>query len=77
MTYRSKKLEALIEGRPQVLIHNGKVYEEVMKRACLTHHELNVALRDAGCASVAEVHMAVLENTGAISVVPKSNMKGD
>src|ERR1700709_541142 len=23
-TYRSKKLEALIEGRPEVLIHNGR-----------------------------------------------------
>src|SRR5713101_6577447 len=24
-TYRSKRAEALIEGRPQVLIHNGKL----------------------------------------------------
>src|SRR3954471_19715074 len=29
-TFRSKKLEAIIEGRPQVLIHNGKLFEEVM-----------------------------------------------
>jgi uncharacterized membrane protein YcaP (DUF421 family) len=55
------------------LIHNGKIFEEVMKRANLTHHELNGALRDAGCASASEVHMAVLENTGAISIVPKSS----
>src|SRR3984957_9169914 len=25
LTFKSKKLEALIEGRPQVIIHNGKV----------------------------------------------------
>jgi uncharacterized membrane protein YcaP (DUF421 family) len=73
ITYRSKSLEALIEGRPQVLIHNGKVYEGVMKGANLTHHELNAALRDAGCASVSDVHMAVLENTGAISIVPRTS----
>ncbi len=72
VTYRSKKLEALIEGRPQVVIHNGKIYEDVMKRAKLTHHELNAALRDAGCACASDVHMAILENTGAISVVPRS-----
>lgn len=72
ITYRSKKLEALIEGRPQVLIHNGKIFEEVMKHANLTHHELDAALRDAGCASASEVHMAVLENTGAISIVPRT-----
>src|SRR5881409_1871571 len=29
-TYRSKKMEAFIEGRPQVLIHNGKLFEAVM-----------------------------------------------
>ena len=73
ITYRSKKMEALIEGRPQVLIHNGKIFEDVMKRASLTHHELNAALRDAGCACASEVHMAILENTGAISVVPMKN----
>jgi uncharacterized membrane protein YcaP (DUF421 family) len=71
VTYRNKSLEAWIEGRPQVVIHNGKVYEAVMKRAKLTHHELNAALRDAGCACPSDVHMAILENTGAISVVPR------
>jgi uncharacterized membrane protein YcaP (DUF421 family) len=69
VTHRNKKLEALIEGRPQILIHNGKLFEEVMAKAQLTHHELNAALRRSGCSSVAEVHSAVLENNGAISVV--------
>jgi len=72
ITYRSKKLEALIEGRPQVLIHNGRVFEDVMKHANLTHHELNASLRNAGCSCPAEVHMAVLENNGAISIVPRT-----
>src|SRR5881628_801044 len=48
VTYKSKKLEAIIEGRPQVLVHNGKLFEDVMARAKLTHHELNAALRQAG-----------------------------
>src|SRR6202521_2649263 len=34
-TYRSKKLEATIEGRPQVLIHNGVLFEDVMASAQL------------------------------------------
>lgn len=73
LSYRSKRLEALIEGRPQVLIHNGKIFEDVMKRANLTHHELNAALRAAGCTCALDVQMAILENTGAISVVPRAN----
>jgi len=71
VTHRSKKLEGLIEGRPQVLIHNGKLYQEIMTAARLTHHELHAALRQGGCACVDDVHMAVLENNGSISVVPK------
>jgi uncharacterized membrane protein YcaP (DUF421 family) len=71
-TFRSKRLEELIEGRPELLIHNGKLYEEVLTRTQLTRHELNAALRQAGCGCVDEVHTAVLENNGAISVVPKA-----
>ncbi len=71
-TYRSKAIEALIEGRPDVIIHNGTLYPSVMKRAKLTHHELNAALRQAGCSGINDVHTAVLENNGALSVVPKS-----
>jgi len=72
-TYRSKKLEALVEGRPQVLIHNGRLFHDVMTGAHLTQHELNAALRQAGCVTVDEVHYAVLENNGSISVVQKKD----
>ena len=69
-TYRSKRLEAIIEGHPEVLIHNGMLYHAVMAKAQLTQHELNAALRQAGCLTVDEVHSAILENNGSISVVP-------
>ena len=71
-TYKSKRLEALIEGRPQIVVHNGKVFEDVMARAQLTHHELQAALRQAGYACVEEVGTAVLENNGIISVVRRT-----
>ena len=59
-TYRSKKIEAIVEGRPQVLIHNGTLYEDVITKAHLTHHELAAALRKGGCGCVEEVHAAIL-----------------
>lgn len=70
-TFKSKKIESLIEGRPQILIHNGKLYEDVVTKARLTHHELAAAFRLAGVSCVEEVHSAILENSGEISVVPK------
>ena len=71
LTYRSKKLEGLLEGQPEVLIHNGRLFEKAMARAQLTHHELNAALRQAGCSCASEVHFAVLENNGSISVTSR------
>jgi uncharacterized membrane protein YcaP (DUF421 family) len=70
-TFRSKRLEAIIEGRPQVLIHNGRLFEDVMDKSKLTHHELEAALRQAGCANIGDCHSAILENNGAVSVVQK------
>ena len=71
-TFRNKHLESLIEGRPQVVIHNGRIFEDVLRHAKLTHHELSAALRQAGCSCPEEVHTAVLENNGSISVVTRS-----
>jgi uncharacterized membrane protein YcaP (DUF421 family) len=72
-TFRSKRLELLLEGRPEVLIHNGRLFEDVMARAQLTHHELNAALRLAGCVCIEDVRSAFLENNGAISVVSRKD----
>jgi uncharacterized membrane protein YcaP (DUF421 family) len=74
LTYRNKTLEVVIEGRPQILIHNGRLFEDEMQRAKLTHHELNAALRKSGCESVDDVHTAILENSGVVSVVPRKKM---
>ena len=76
LTFRSRKAEEFIEGRPQVLIHDGKLSEDVMTSARLTHHELHAALRRAGCAHVEEVKLAMLENNGAISVMTRRSPSG-
>jgi uncharacterized membrane protein YcaP (DUF421 family) len=72
-TYRSKWLEGIIEGRPVLLIHDGKVNYRSLSKVQLTHHELMAALRAAGCANPEKVLCATLENTGSITVVQKSN----
>lgn len=45
----------LIEGHPEIVIHNGKVLQIAMTRTKLTHRELNAAIREAGCASIDDV----------------------
>jgi uncharacterized membrane protein YcaP (DUF421 family) len=72
ITFRSKRIEALIEGRPVIVIHDGKIDQGAMERVMMTKHELEAALRAAGCAGPEEVRFAVLENNGHVSVIPKS-----
>lgn len=72
-TLKSKRVAALVEGQPQVLIHNGKLYTAALDQAGLTQHELHAAMRQAGCGTVEDVHYAVLENNGSISVIRRKD----
>lgn len=70
-TFRSKRLAVIVEGEPQILIHNGRLNPRVMKQERITHHELMAALRDGGYLAIDEVQVAILENNGKISVQPR------
>ena len=71
LAFKSKTVELIIEGRPQILIHNGELFEDVLKREKLSRHELMAALRGAACDNIEDVRIAVLENNGRISVTPR------
>lgn len=75
ITFASKKAEHLIEGVPEVLVHNGKVYENTLADAQLTHHELMAAVRSEGFSDLAELRAVILEIDGSISVIPKTANK--
>ena len=70
-TYRNKTFARLVDGVPEVIIHNGKIIETRMNREQITHHELETALRQAGCSGVHDVQFAVLETNGAITVIKR------
>ena len=76
-TLRSRRIESLVERRPQVLIHDGRLFEDVLAGASLTHEDLHAALRQAGCAGIHEVRAAVLEKNGVISVVARGEFRRD
>ena len=68
LVFKSKWVEALVEGNPKLLIRNGILNEEAMRSELLTHHELSAALRAAGCSDIEHVRSATLENNGQITV---------
>jgi uncharacterized membrane protein YcaP (DUF421 family) len=73
LTFHSRTLSRIIEGRALVLVKDGKVIEKARRFAMMTREELLAALRAGDCQCVEEVHYAMLENTGEITVVKKRN----
>jgi uncharacterized membrane protein YcaP (DUF421 family) len=68
LTYKSKHVERLVEGRAQIIVHDGKLFEDVMSEASITRDELESTLRESGFFDLKEVRLAILENNGKISV---------
>lgn len=68
ISYKNKRVEKLIEGRPQVLVHEGKIFEDVMAEAKLTRLELDTTLRQSGFFDLHEVKLAILETNGKVTV---------
>lgn len=73
LTRRSRKIEKLVDAEAEILIHNGKLRPGALEKAGLTHHELMSALRGSDCATIDEVHTAILETTGRITVLTRKN----
>jgi uncharacterized membrane protein YcaP (DUF421 family) len=71
MSLRSKRFRDLLEGRPSILIKNGKLNRKEMKRQRYNLDDLMVQLRENGIRSVADVEFAILETSGKLSVFEK------
>ena len=72
ITYRSKRARRLLELQPTLLIHNGRILEEHLRRERVTLDDLLAALRRNGLVEPRQVRFAVMEENGAISVVPRA-----
>lgn len=65
---RSRPLRDYMESRPRVLVREGRVDFDALRRERTTRRELYAELRMKGARSLSQVHCAVLEVTGDISV---------
>lgn len=72
VAYRSKRARRLLEAQPTLLIHNGRILQENLRRERITIDELLAALRRSGVVEPAKVRFAVLEENGSISVIPRA-----
>ena len=66
----SLRFRELMCGTPSILIRNGKLQQDAMRKNRYTLDELLEQLRGQGYVSVDEVRWAVLENSGQLSILP-------
>ena len=69
---KSLRFRRLISGEPTVIIRDGVICEDQLRRMSMTLNDLMESLRTAGVADPAEVAEAVLETGGQVTVFPKA-----
>lgn len=69
--YDHRKLEQLVEGQAVVLVENGNVYTDRMKKELITLEELEAAARKQGFESLGDVRQCILEPGGTLCFIAK------
>lgn len=72
LTTKCAYLKKLLDGKPSIVIFQGKIQKKEMERLRLSMEDLLCELRLKNISSVSEVDYAILEQNGQISVFPKN-----
>jgi uncharacterized membrane protein YcaP (DUF421 family) len=67
--YKSKVFRDLLQEKPQILIHNGKLDFKILSKLNISHDELKEVVREHGLEHFTDVKLAMLEIDGNISVI--------
>lgn len=71
LSYKSRRFEKLMEGEAKVLIADGKIDQEILKKFKITPNEVLECLREKEIESIEKVKRAVLETNDRITVIKK------
>jgi uncharacterized membrane protein YcaP (DUF421 family) len=75
LALKFNKLRGIICGRPVVLIENGKLLEDNFRKELYNLNDLIEQLRSSNIPNIADVEFAILETSGQLSVIPKSQKR--
>jgi uncharacterized membrane protein YcaP (DUF421 family) len=72
LSFRWGRARAVLEGMPIVVIQDGRVIEENLRRERMTQDELAEGMRLQQIARFEDVEWAILERNGSVSFIEKS-----
>jgi uncharacterized membrane protein YcaP (DUF421 family) len=70
LSQRSRRFEQVLQGRPAVLVSNGKLITRTLELERVTTDDLYAEMRHAGLSELSQVRWAVLEGDGKIAIIP-------
>jgi uncharacterized membrane protein YcaP (DUF421 family) len=75
LTFRNARLRRILEGRPRVLLRNGKLDRKAMDKEAITQEELEDQLLDKGMTSFDGVGLILLETNGKLVFLTREQAK--
>ncbi|GHE23167.1 DUF421 domain-containing protein [Sphingobacterium griseoflavum] len=72
--FKNAKWRGILNQKPEILIHHGKLDFDMLSRLKITNEELQEAMREHGIERYRDVRLAMLEIDGNISII--SNQDG-
>ena len=72
-TYLFPRAKDLLEGTPRVVVRNGEIVNENLRRDRLTRDEILAEMRLAGIGRMSDVAWAILEPQGKMSFIRKDD----
>ena len=70
---KSDKARFILDGKPSIVIRNGRLVLSELKNQVFTVNDLLEELRMKGYYNIEDVEYAILETNGQISVIPKDD----
>lgn len=69
---RSRHVRRLVKAEPTLLLCDGRMLHDALRRQRVTEDEVRQAVRTQGTGGLELVHAVVLETDGTFSVIPRS-----
>jgi uncharacterized membrane protein YcaP (DUF421 family) len=71
--FRSKRVGLVLEGEPIVVVEDGKLIEQNLKRERIADSEVLESAREQNIGSLDEVAWGILETSGKLTFIKKSS----
>jgi len=75
IAFKSKKARILLDDQPTIVVYEGKIVEASLKKTRLHLNDLSMMLREQSIFSIKDVHYALLETNGELSVLKKAEQQ--